>query len=102
MTEAPPVRGDDLSTPPENLVRSHDSRDFIEHPSNESLSFDRELPPLVVIQQNPFAGFFSEHPILRHQVLDDVLLLAIDPAGEDQEQQLPGLQNGLHVPPNGR
>jgi hypothetical protein len=31
-----------------------------------------------------------EDPVLLHQVLDDVLLVAIDPSREGQEQQLQG------------
>jgi hypothetical protein len=33
-------------------------------------------------------------------VLDDLLLAKIDPAGQDQEQQLPGLQTGFYISPN--
>jgi len=31
------------------------------------------------------------------KVLNDILLSMIDPAREDQEQQLPGLQKGFHI-----
>ena len=34
------------------------------------------------------------------QVLEDFLLMPVDPAGEDQEQQLPRLQNRLHISPD--
>jgi hypothetical protein len=30
-------------------------------------------------------------------MIHHVLLLAVDPAGQDQDQQLPGLQKGLHT-----
>ena len=40
----------------------------------------------------------SENPILRQEILDGVLLSAIDPAGQDQEQQLLRLKRCLHVP----
>ena len=42
----------------------------------------------------------SEHTILGPKVLDHVLLLAIDPAGQDQDQELPRLQKGLHNDPD--
>jgi hypothetical protein len=44
----------------------------------------------------------SEDPILRKEIFDGLLLSAIDPAGEDQEQQMPWLKLGLHVPPDAR
>lgn len=34
------------------------------------------------------------------QVLKDFLLMPVDPAGEDQEQQLPRLQDRLHISPD--
>ncbi len=34
------------------------------------------------------AELLSEHPVLRLQVLDDILLTAIHPAGEDHHQKL--------------
>jgi hypothetical protein len=46
------------------------------------------------------AELLSEHAILRSRMLDHVLLSMVDPAGQDQEQQLPGLQKGIHVFPN--
>src|SRR4029453_959465 len=39
----------------------------------------------------------SEHTILGPKLLDHLLLLAIDAAGQDQDQQLPELQKGLHI-----
>jgi hypothetical protein len=38
--------------------------------------------------------------ILSEEEVDGVLLVAIDPAGEDQEQQLPRLQDRLHISPD--
>jgi hypothetical protein len=35
-------------------------------------------------------------------MIHDALLAAIDPAGEDQEQQLPRLKLRFHVPPDAR
>ena len=32
--------------------------------------------------------------------LDNVLLMAVDSARDDEEEQLPGLQDGFHIPPN--
>jgi hypothetical protein len=47
-------------------------------------------------------------PVLLHQVLDDVLLVAVDPSREGQEQHLQGMDIGRHrsmlpclIPPRG-
>jgi hypothetical protein len=54
--------------------------------------------PLVIVEQNALlAELLSEHTILGPKVLDHVLLLAIDPAGQDQ--QLPGCRRDfIHSP----
>jgi len=39
-----------------------------------------------------FAELSFEHTVFSEQVFDGSLLMAIDQTGEDQEQQLPGLQ----------
>ncbi len=36
----------------------------------------------------PIAELFAEHLVLRLQIVDDVLLTAIHPSGEDREQEL--------------
>jgi len=38
--------------------------------------------------QTPTAELLAKHPVLRLQVLDDVLLTAIHPSGDDQDQEL--------------
>ena len=40
--------------------------------------------------------------ILSEEVLDGGLLPAVDPASEDQEQQLPWLKLRFHIPPDAR
>ena len=40
--------------------------------------------------------FMPKDPIFQEEIFDHILLLTIDPASEDQEQQLPGLQGHLH------
>jgi hypothetical protein len=42
----------------------------------------------IVEEQAPIAELLSEHPILRLQVLDDILLAAIHPPGKDHHQKL--------------
>ena len=43
-----------------------------------------------------------QHPVHGAQVLEDFSLKPVDPAGRDQEQQLPRLKKYLHVPPDAR
>ena len=56
---------------------------------------------LVVVKEDSLLPeFLSENPVLCQQVLDGVLLSAIDPVREDQEQQLPRLQSRSHLDSN--
>ena len=85
-------------------MRQHcDAGQLLEHLPPEDFAFYSQATSLVIVEEDSFfAELLSEHPILRKQVLDGVLLPAVDPAGKNQEQQLPWLQQGLHVPPNAR
>ena len=47
-----------------------------------------------------FAELLPEDPVFRQQVIDGLLLSIIDPTGEDQEEQLPWLQNEVHMSPD--
>jgi len=42
----------------------------------------------------------AENPVLCQKVVDGILLFAIDPTGQDQQEQVPWLRVGLHVPPD--
>ena len=87
--------------PAQNRIRSHDRRHLLEHLPTENLALDGQTASLVIIEHDTFfAEFLPKHAILSSKILDDVLLSMIDPAGQDQEQQLPGLQKGLHISPN--
>ena len=39
-----------------------------------------------------------EDAVLLHEVLDDLLLVAVDPSSDDHEQQPHGLRIGCHTP----
>ncbi len=39
-------------------------------------------------EQAPIADLLAEYLVLRLQVLDDILLAAMDPSGDDQDQEL--------------
>jgi hypothetical protein len=72
--------------PAEDRIWSHDGRQLLQHPAPENLAFDGQSPALVVAKEDSlFPELLSEDPILRYEVLDSVLLFAIDPTREDQE-----------------
>ena len=57
---------------------------------------DAVCPDLLVDQELLTAQLLSKHLILREQVVDDLLLLAVDPASQDDQVELPGLKNKIH------
>jgi hypothetical protein len=68
-------------------------------PSGESATFRREASALVVGEPEAAPLYlFLENPVLLHQVLDDVLLVAVDPSREGHEQHLQGVDIGRHGP----
>ena len=81
-------------------VRCDDGSDFLQRLATQYLSFDGKAA-LVIGEQDAFlTELLFQHPVLGAQVLEDFLLMPVDPAGEDQEQQLPRLQNRLHISPD--
>jgi hypothetical protein len=73
--------------PAQDCIRSQNRGHLLRHPSAEHFAFNCQRPALVIVEQDTFhAELLSEHTILGPKVLDHVLLLAIDPAGQDQDQ----------------
>ena len=67
----------------------------------EDFAFNCQTPPLAIVEQNGFlAELLSEHTIFGPKVLDHVLLLAIDPAGQDQDQQFQGCRRDFIYSPD--
>ena len=55
-------------------------------------AFDSQASPLIVGEASAFLAVgFLEDLVLSPQVFDDLLLLAVDLAGEDEKQKLPRL-----------
>ena len=63
----------------------------------QNLSLSSKTTTLVVVEPDPFSlvAFFQDKVFLE-QVIDDVLLMPIEPAGEHQEEQLKRLIGGFH------
>ncbi len=86
--------------PAENLVWSRDVGQLLQHLTSENPTFDGQAPPLVLVEQDSaLSELLSQNSILREEVLGGLLLSAVDPAGEDQEQQMPWLKLRTYVPP---
>jgi hypothetical protein len=78
--------------PAEDGVRREAGTDLAEDLPTEDLAFDRQAPSLVVVEpDSPFAVGFLQHLVLGAKVLDHFLLLPVDQAGEDGQEEVPRL-----------
>jgi len=81
--------GDELTVPAQNRVRCHQSSEFVQHASAQYPTFRREASALVVGEpQPPLAQLLAEDPVLLLEVVDHRELATVDPAREEQEQEL--------------
>jgi hypothetical protein len=51
---------------------------------------------IVVKQDPPSTKLLPEDLVLRTQIFDDLLLLPINPPGDDKEKELPRLEDDVH------
>jgi hypothetical protein len=89
---------DEVAVPAEQSVRGDNGRDAVQRCSPHGLRSNRQPAALFVVEAHaPFAQLRSEDPILFDQVVDHILLPALDPPGEggDEELQEEGV-HGLH------
>ena len=83
--------------PPENSVRRDNRYDFLQHLPSQDLTFDSQPSTLFVIEKDTFLSqLLFENLVFRDQVLDDLLLLAVDPSGYARKEELPRLQDKTH------
>ena len=88
---------DQRPMPPENGVGSEQRADLLETLPAEKLAPHRQSPSLVIVEQDPFlADLLLESPVLCNRVMDHLLLLALDPADQDEETDVPRLKNEVH------
>jgi len=72
--------------PAQDRVRCHDRGNPTQQPSAESMPFGCGTAALVILQPQTVAlQLLPENEVLLHEVLDDVLLVAIYPSGEGHE-----------------
>ncbi len=97
-----PLCSHQFSVSAQNRIWSHNQGHLLKHLPPENLTFDRQTTSLVIIEQDAlFAELLSEHTILGSKVFDNFLFSMIDPAGEDQNKQLPRLQDEFHTTADG-
>ena len=86
-----PFLGDEPTVPTEDRVGGDDCRQLGHGPAAQDLALDGQNPPLVIGKENPFPSHLVHQGLdLGVLELDDFLLPAVDPAGEDEEEELPG------------
>ena len=80
--------GDEAAVPAEDRVRGDDARDVPEATPTEGLSLHRQAAPLVVSEpERAGTALRAQHAVLLEQVVDGRLLLAVDPAREQKEEE---------------
>ena len=94
-----PLPRDQLPVPAQEGVRGDERRDLRQHPPSEAVPGRCESTPLGIGEaQAPPAYLLFEHAILLAQIGNHVKLMAIDPAGESDQQHLPA--DGVEHPPS--
>ena len=82
--------------PSQNRFRSNDTRQLTQASKSPYVSFDRQPPTLVIVQENPLLpDNLPQDKVLSSQVFDRFLLISVNPARNPDQQELPGLQNEL-------
>jgi len=95
-----PPPGHQLPMPTKDGVRGDHGIDFLQRLATQYLSFDGQAAALVIGKDAFLTELLFQHLVLGAQALQDFLLMPVDPAGQDQEQQLPRLQDRLPISPD--
>jgi hypothetical protein len=84
--------------PSEDRVRRHDCGDLREHPVASCFSFRRQATSLSVGEAQAFAPeLLLQDPILFAEVLDRGMLVASDPPGSGNDEDLPWTNHPCHA-----
>lgn len=82
--------------PTHDGVRRYDRGDAVQDLAAEDLAFHGEPPTLVVVEHDPlFAELLLQNLILSSKVFDGSLLLSANQPGQDEQEELPWVQNGI-------
>jgi hypothetical protein len=80
--------GNESPIPPEDGVGCHDAGDVREAAPAENVAFHGQAAPLVVGEANPSGTVRgAEDTVLFEQVVNDGLLVPVDPAGDEKEEE---------------
>ena len=83
--------------PGQERFRCDDTGDFSQHFPAERLTLYREPPPLVIREAKlPPAKPSFEDSVLLEQISDSGLLLTLDPTGDGDDEECPGLDRRAH------
>ena len=90
---------DQLTIPAQDGVRGDNAGEPRKHLAPELLAAHRKPSPLRIGESDSFAAkLFSEHPVLLSQVVDRVLLLAVEPPRRGQDEELESLGHPASLP----
>jgi hypothetical protein len=85
--------------PAEDCVGCDDRGNLLQRSPAQNLALRRESTPLIVGQPEPSpAELFFEDPVLLAQLINRRLLMLVDPASEDRDEELPWLEDLSHPP----
>jgi hypothetical protein len=87
--------------PAEDRIGRNNGGNLQQYFAAQDFAFDGQATTLVIAEKNSLpAQLLFEDLILGDQVFDDLLLLPVEPAGQNNQQQLPGMQNQAHGSPD--
>ncbi len=85
-----PLPRDQPPVPGHNRVRRHDRRHVAQDLSTERLAFHREPSSLVIGEAETLATELAfEDAVLLDEVIDDILLVAVEPSSDGDQKELP-------------
>jgi hypothetical protein len=83
--------------PAQDRVGRDDSRQLHQCPATERFALGGQDTPLFVGEEDPFSAYLvHQSPDLRVLELDNFLLLAVHQSRQDQEEELPGVEDETH------
>ncbi|MGA2078298.1 MAG: hypothetical protein ABSH52_32825 [Terriglobia bacterium] len=78
--------GDELAVPGQERLRRDQGGQLVKHPAAQFLGVDRQATALVVVQAQPsIAELFPKNSVFPLELLDDLLLLLVQPASEGNQ-----------------
>ncbi len=86
--------------PAQNRVWRDDGGQFQQGLATKDLSLYCQPSSLIITEQDPFpAELLQQHVDLGPLKLNDFLLVPVNPSGQDDDEQLPGLKDDVHDSP---